>query len=284
MRHFSRPALLAGLIVLACSCSASQARAKQPAAQTFQVSIQSKLDIETDGPKQSLDAETRLQYTWRTSGQQRELTLDSLFVKVANNGMPMVESMMNKDKFVNVDQGKTNELLFDQAPAAVRNLLQDGFRAPLYRFQYDASGNRTQQKVVAGPAAKSLVSNGMIANALIFHPFYPGQDQWQSDAEFSMGNGGYAMGKLAYKKTSGDKYDVRGTLANPGYKQPETDVTVKDARYVVAGEETYDPRQQQWVAGKLAIDVSFKMLMGDKAIGSSTGKMDVTFEALPAAR
>lgn len=283
MRHALRPAQLVGLFVLAC-CQVSLAENSQPQAHAFKVSIQSKLDVVTDGPKQTLDAETRLSYTWRTSGPQRELMLDSLYVKVSNNGMPMVESSMNKDKFVSVEQGKTNELLFDQAPAGVKNLLQDGFRAPLYHFQYDTSGNRAQQKVVAGPAAKSLVSNGMIANALIFHPFHPGQDNWQSDAEFSMGNGGYATGKLDYRKTSGDKYDVRGTLTNAGYKQPETEVTVKDARYVVAGEETYDAQQKEWIAGKLAIDVSFKMFLADKAIGTSAGKLDVTFEALPALR
>jgi len=284
MCYLLQPAGLLGLLVLAYCCHPVLAENTQPQAHAFKVSIQSKLDVATDGPKQTLDAETRLHYTWRTSGPQRELTLDSLYVKVSNNGMPMVESSMNKDKFVSIEQGTTNELLFDRAPAGIKNLLQDGFRAPLYHFQYDTGGNRAQQKVVAGPAAKSLVNNGMIANALIFHPFHPGQDNWQSDAEFSMGNGGYATGKLDYRKTSGDKYDIRGTLINAGYRQPETDVTVKDARYVVAGEETYNPQQKEWSAGRLAIDVSFKMFLSDKAIGTSTGKLDVTFEALPAVR
>lgn len=272
------------VLLLAFCGLTSWAAARQPTTHSFTVLIQSRLDVVSEQGPQKLDAETRLQYTWRQNGPQRTLTLDSLQVKVSNNGLPMVDSLMNKDKFVTSDQGRTTELAFDQAPAEVKNLLNDGFRAPLYHFQYDASGNRRHQKVVAGPAAKSLVSNGMIANALLFHPFHPGQDGWQSDAEFSMGNGGYATGKLAYKKIAGDQYEVRGTLGNPGYKQPETNVSVKDARYVVQGVETFDRQLQEWVAGRLAMDVSFKMSLNEKAIGSTTGKMDVTFEALPAPR
>lgn len=273
------------LLALLHGPNASEAfDANQQQAQAYKIVIQSALDVDTQEQKQKLNADTVLQYTWRRQGAERELTLDGLAVRVTNNGAAMVDTSMNRDKYVSSAPGPASTVTYDQAPEALQAMLRDAFRAPLFRYVLDERGNRTQQKVVAGPGAKMLVSNGMIANALMFHPFHPGQDQWKSDVEFSMGNGGYAKGQLHYKRIAGDKYEVTGTLTNPGYTQADTQVTVKDASYVVKGEETFDPQQQDWAEGKLAMDVSFKMQLGDKPIGITAGKMNVTFQRLPPAR
>jgi hypothetical protein len=97
-----------------------------------------------------------------------------------------------------------------------------------------------------------------------------------------MGNGGFAKGKLTYTKTPSGKglqsVKVSGTLTNAGFKIPNTPVAITTARYVVTGEQSYDPAKRNWVSGKLTIDLLYDMSADNKPIGDAKGQMIVTFE------
>src|SRR4030095_13376198 len=90
--------------------------------------------------------------------------------------------------------------------------------------------------------------------------------------EVSMGNGGYAKRILSYKKRSGDPLrqpcTVSGTLTNDFFKQPGSEVTIRKARYVVTGEQTFDSAVKEWVSGRLTMDAENQMVTQDKTFGS----------------
>ena len=114
----------------------------------------------------------------------------------------------------------------------------------------------------------------MIANTTLFHPWYAAdKDEWQADMEVSTGQG-LASGKVTYTKVPGGKggqaVKVSGTLTAEGVKGAGG-TTIKEGKYVVTGEQTYDTTRKEWVAGKLALDISFKVAKGDTPVGVRQG-------------
>jgi hypothetical protein len=281
-----RPFRFFGVVALAALAPAAPIRAAEPeAGSSFKVALVSRMDMEVQGQKQKLDGDTELRYTWQRNGREKTLRLDRTAVKASMNGQEMMNTSMSRAGVVNVRQTTKDDVPFDKAPPELQKQLQDSFGAPVCKIVVDEEGKEVKRQVVAGPGAKPLVDNGMIANALLFHPPFPaGRDEWQADTELSMGNGGYARGKLTYRKVPGGKggqaVKVSGTLTNDAFPQPGTPLVIKAARYVVQGEQTYDPAQQEWVAGKLTIDVSFEMTANNQPLGSTKGTMGVTFERL----
>jgi hypothetical protein len=274
-----RAGLMSAVLLGACALGADT---DKEAAHSFMVKIESKMDMEIQGNKQKLDAYTELRYTWKRSGRERALSLESALVQVKIDGKEIMNNFMSRAKFSNTEQGKTKEVPFEDANEELKKILRDSFDVPVCKLQVDENGKEVKRTIVAGPGAKALIDNGMIANAVLFHsPFPRDQNEWQADAEVSMGQGGYVKGKLAYKKTTGAKagqsVKVSGTLTNEGFKQQDTALTIKKVNYIVSGEQTYDPAQQEWVSGKLAMDVSFQMATDQAAVGSVKGIMVVSF-------
>ena len=208
-------------------------------------------------------------------------------VKASEGEKELMNSFMSRAKFVNTQNGQTQEVPFDQAPDELKSMLKDSFEVPLCKIEVDNNDKEVKRTIVAGAGAKTLVDNGLIANAVLFHPaYFTDKDEWQSDAEISMGNGGFAKGKLTYKKVPGGKggqaVKVTGTLSNDNFKQPGSPLVIKDVKYVVTGEQTYDPAVKEWVSGKLTIDVSFQIVFEDDTKVSNKGTMVMTLEKLPA--
>ena len=137
--------------------------------------------------------------------------------------------------------------------------------------------------MTAGAGAATLIESGMIANARMFHPPYlADNDEWEAPLEVSTGNG-LASGKVTYKKVPGGKggqaVKVSGTLTADGVKGAGG-VTINEAKYVVAGEQSYDTERKEWIAGNMTMDVAFKMTQGVNK-GSAKGTMEVTFGLVP---
>lgn len=276
-----------GVVSLAALALGARARAAEPeaAGHSFKMTLASRMDMDAQGQKQKIDGDTELRYTWQRGGRERTLRFDATAAKMSVDGREVMNTTMSRAGVVNVRQVTKEEVPFDKAPPEVQKQLQDSFGAPVCKVQVDEEGKEVKRMVIAGPGARALVDNGMIANALLFHPPFPaGRDEWQADAELSMGNGGYAKGRLTYQKVPGGKggqaVKVSGTLTNDGFLLPGTPLAFKAARYVVSGEQTYDAAQQDWVAGKLTIDVSFQMTLNNQPAGSAKGTMAVTFEKL----
>jgi len=205
------------------------------------------------------------------------------------DGKQVMNTFMSRAKITKIEDRKTVEVPFEKAPVKLKSMLQDSFDVPLCKLQVDEDGKVVKRTVVAGPGAKEFINNGMIANAMVFHPpFLREQDEWQADTEISMGKGGYARGPLTYKRAAvvDGEYvlEISGTFTNEGFKRPGTSQTLK-SHYIVSGKQIYDTRQQEWVSGKLKINTSFntslQMPDEDKPIGPSRGSMVVSFQKLP---
>ena len=246
------------------------------AADLFNITLRSKMDIVAQGKVQKVDAETDIYYTWTRNARRRVLSIQSLMAKVGVDGKPLSNGFMSRAKITQTEQGETQEVLLESATEELKQMLQDSFDSPVCEREVDDNGREVKRTVVAGPGAKDLIDSGIIANALLFHPpFLQDQNEWQAQTEVSMGNGGYATGRLSYTKTGGAKIGqtvkVSGTLTNESFKKPGTPVTIKNASYVVRGEQTYDPSQQAWVSGEIAIDVSFQLAANDRIVSSAKG-------------
>lgn len=177
------------------------AAADKEVAHSFRVTIASQSDMEIQGQRQKLDGDTELHYTWRRGVRERALSFDTLTVKLKVDGKELMNTSMSRAKVVNIRQAEKDEVLLENAPEQAKKILQDSFGAPVCKLQVDESGNEVKREVVAGPGAKALIDQGMIANALLFHPTFPvGKDEWEADREIPMGNGGYAKGKVTYTK------------------------------------------------------------------------------------
>jgi hypothetical protein len=284
--------MLKSRLVVHVACSvfilvSAVAIAAQPAgtAQNFKLAIDSNMEMALSGNTQKVDADTEIRYAWHRKGKQSDLIVQSLLVKASADGAEVMNSFMSRAKVANTQQGQTTELPFAQAPAELQTMLRDSFDVPVCTRETDETGRELKRTIVAGPGAKTLLDNGLVANAVLFHgPYMVDKNEWQADSEVSMGNGGYAKGKLNYKKVPGGKggqvVQVSGTLTNETYTQPGTPLTVKDTKYVVNGRELYDPAQHEWVLGKLNMNITFRMTASDMDIGTAKGTMAVNFEKL----
>ena len=270
--------VLPGLVFATAVLAGSEERENS---HSFKLLISSKLIISIGEKKQKLDADADLLYTWTRVPGERILIFDALGVAAFKDGKPIMKAFMSRAKLLN-DQ---EEIPFEQAPEHLKNLLKDTFGVPICKIQIDAGGKETKRRVVAGPGAKDLVDQGMIANATFFHtPFLAGHDKWEVQNELSMGNGGYAKGTLTYEKAKADKgeqrFNVTGTLANDYYQAPGQPVAYKEARYVIRGEQIYDPTKKEWTSGKLNIDVSFQMTQMGATPASAKGTILVQMESV----
>jgi hypothetical protein len=285
-RDLLRFAEAVGLGLLLIGTFASAAEPDQPTIHKFKFTVNSRLDTEIDGKKQKRDAETVVHYTWKESGKERLLSFDSAHIKSSTDGKETMNIFMSRARFKRTIDDQTTEFSLETAPKGVKRLLEDSFEVPVCKLLVDENRKEIKREMVGGPGAKPLIENGVIANALTFHPpFMRSEDQWSTSNEMIMGNGTVVKGELNYKKVGSkkaqQKVKVSGTLTNPGYKLSGTSLSVKKAQYHFDGEQTYDPTQREWVTGKLVIALSFEMTEDDKVVGSSKGTLVVNFEKLP---
>ncbi len=272
----------AGLVLLASPLSAASADVAI-VDRAFKVSIDAALTMTTEAPAQTqnLHTHTEFGYTWRSEGPTRSLIFDSVLVQAKNNGKPMMDSTMNREKFSFTENGKTTEAPAELAPPALRQMLRDSFGVPVFQRTLNEQGQETSHQVLAKTGAKKLVDTGMLANGLLFHPLPPtGQAEWQADTQISLGGGGYATGKLTYKKIEGrlgTTYAITGTLSNDNVPGADPRFVLKDVRCVVTGEETYDDGKKEWASGRLKMDIAHSMTANGQPFSTSKGVMMVTF-------
>jgi hypothetical protein len=245
------------------------------------------MNVKGEGLKQGITARTEVRYNWRRKDLERTLVVDSLRISVEQDGKEIMNTFMSRNRFSDVQQGRTNEFTADTAPERLKAILQDSFGVPLCILQVDEQGKEVKRNMVAGPGAKGLVDNGMIANALLFHPPFPREgNEWSADSNVSMGNSSYAKGSLNYQKQAGAKSrqacNVSGTLKCDRSKLPDSPVTIRNARYVVTGEQSFDPAVKEWVTGRMTMQVSNQMAVNEKTIGTSEGTIAAAFEMVPA--
>lgn len=252
---------------------------------SFKLYLDSHVDLAMEGKTQPIEAKTGVWYTWKSEGSKRTLILDSVEVKVTVDGNEVMNQTSSRDKLVQVAGGVTTETKYADAASEVKSMLKDTFGTPLCIREVDKNGKEVKREIVAAPGAKATIDNGMVANAIFFHDSYFGDlPKWESQTEISMGNGGYVGGKLTLAKDASapQVFKVTGTLTNDKFPLPGQPVTLVGSKYVVTGEQTYDPARGNWAKGKRKIDITADMEIGGSKFADMKGVMKVDFERLEA--
>jgi hypothetical protein len=247
----------------------------------FKLSIAGRMNVTEQASNIKQETDTMVRYAWRNSPREKVLTIDSFHVMAKSDGREMINMLMNRNEML--DSKLKGKSLSPEAQRRMDQLLQGMFGSPLCTIHLDENGNETRREIPDGPGPKILTENGMIANALLFHPPYkPRADKWDAEAQISMGNGAFAKGRLSYEKVQKDGprrvVSVSGTLINESSTQPRSTQGIKAARYVVSGNETYDEALQEWTAGKLKMELSFQVTDNGTVIGTCRGTMQLDFE------
>lgn len=248
---------------------------------TFLLKVDGDTELSTNGRKDTIDGNTEILYSWKSKGDERTLVFKSIAVNLVQNEKELVNSLMSREKMIAYENGERIEITLADGPDEIKQILTDSFDSPICTLQVDKDFAEKNRKVTAGPGAKDLVDRGMIVTGILCHPPYlKGAKIWKARREISMGNGGIAEGEFTYRKISDDeeRYEVTGTLGNEEYKLPGRPVTMANAKYVVRGEQTYDPTINEWVAAKLDLDVSFDFVVDGKTMASAKGTIGITMK------
>jgi len=248
---------------------------------TFRLQIASDIKLSGSIGDSHVVTDAQIQYAWQVNGHDRTLRYEQTSVRAEQNGKETMNVSMDKDFFQMKQDGKDTKVSAAEAPAQLKTMLADGYTKPLCQITVDENGKETSRKDIAAPGAKDLIDNGAVANATMMHmPYYTDRKEWQAPAKFSMGNGGYASGDLTFTRGAADEngvisFNVTGTLSNDSYTAPSSPVTQKDAKYVVKGKESYDPKIGEWVHGEWTADVSLDMIAEQKPVGAMRGTMQI---------
>jgi hypothetical protein len=286
MRFYSVSVVVACISSFAVSKSAPGDDQTQPS-QKFRIVSENRVEVDFPGNPIKVTGEVDLSYSWTRRDRDRVLAFDSIRVKASKNGSESMNLFMSRSLVRNSESGKIIEMPFDQSPENVQQLLRDSFDVPICEIRVDEKGKELKRTIVAGQGAKRFVENGTITSAVLFHSvFERDKKEWQSDAEISMGNGGFAKGKLKYVKGSSNERgvicEVSGTLVNDEFKFAGMPLTCKNARYEVSGDQTYLPGMEEWVNGKMSILVTMDMSSEANPKVPAKGTMDIKFERIGA--
>jgi hypothetical protein len=239
--------------------------------QKFRLTITAKLTLVLAEKPSQVEADTSFSYALRKKEGEVVVLLNALGIRAKADGEEVMDVVMDRKRIVNTSGGTKRETPFDQADSEQQKLLAALFEAPLCKYEVDKSGKELKRTVTAGADAKStLDETGLLANVRFFHvPFPEDKESWTATTELSMGSGRYARGDLKYEKVSGRKDDrlvkvkVSGTLTNKEAKL-NNGVVIKNAKYEVKGEQTYDLDKREWATGSLTVPITFEMLIGEK--------------------
>jgi hypothetical protein len=280
-----RPALaLLCSLALVAAAAGQPAPKGAPAAPRFRLKCEARMITTSDGEQQKLDADTTFEYSWKRDGNVRILVLESVSLNMAVDGQETMNTRMSRAGVFGTQAGRRIDKKLEDAPEDKQKFLTDLFGSPICKIEMDESGKEIKRTIVAGRAAVPVLATGLIANSTFFHPWFSSEDEWRIDQEISSAEN-LAKGPVTYKKTPGGKaglqvVKVTGTLTADGGRDSDGHM-VKDSKFTVAGEQTYDTTRKEWVAGKLTMDMAFKVTRNEKEVGSAKGAMTMTFKLLP---
>jgi hypothetical protein len=200
--------------------------------------------------------------------------LEEIELKMATNGKPTLEALMNRSRFHFIQDGKMKDETADTADERIRTMLSDSFGAPLIKFVFDDVGKEIRRTRVAGPGAQGIIKQEMIANTRCFHaPFYADKSKWEADVQIG-GSSGIVAGIFTYAKAPAKKNDRGVVVKVGGDLQPEVQTTPVGqivTKRSVAGEQVYSPEMREWISGEWTIKISVEMDGGGKRVGGGSG-------------
>lgn len=245
----------------------------------YKYAIDSDIKMNVGAEKVNVGAKTEIHYENVKKATETAVTIHSMAVVSLVNGIENMNIHMAKKGMSLVQQGQKREIPYDKAPKQQQEML-DTFGSPIMKVTLDANGKETKRELVnKSQAAKNLQKDGMLKNARLFHPEFSSKKEWTAKREIAMGNGNLISGDLKYVKSDKPAANgntvvkVSGTMVKKS--MVNGGITMENIKYVVSGQEEYDPKKKIWVSGELKMVVSWDVKTPG-GNGKASGTMTVT--------
>jgi hypothetical protein len=239
----------------------------------YRFKIESSIRMVVGAQKIKIVADTLLDYLNTRKGQEIGVLFRQLKVVSKVNDQENMNIQMSRSAIVQTQNGSATKTPFAKASPAQQTLMKDSFNKTIAKITVDAEGKESKREIVASSSAKSLVDNGMIDNARIFHPRFAATKTWTSKRKLSMGNGNSVSGDLKYEKQDGKDgagniiVKVSGVMIKKSVQQGA--IEMKNIKYSFTGQQSYSSTRKLWLSGTLTIKTSF-----DIATQGGDGKAD----------
>jgi hypothetical protein len=225
-----------------------------------------------------LNTWTRIDYALDRKPEAFDVLLHSVSLTIKRNGRVTNKSAISRKLFREMPQpgADTVDVSYENGPPALRTMLQV-FDVPIVTVTLDANGRELARKPrIEKEDVKAIVN--MTDSILSLHsPFIPGSTTWDTPVSLSAGQGQTIKGTLKFEKV-GQTEEGQVTVRVTG-ELPLTGTIaggqLKNGRYVVSGEQLYDPSAQEWKSGRWSMNIRAEMVnpSNDKPLGSMRGTM-----------
>ena len=272
-------------------CSASQAQtAEASTGRTYHLKISANMKILPPEhiKEQPVELETlaRIEYLIARNENREEISIHSEAMTEKQKGQLVQETLMSRKVFRgSPTRGvPATEISFDNAPLPLQQALLS-YDTPILSITMDPTGKETARRPLArGQLAKHLTE--LVETILSIHaPFSETETTWKVPAKLAMAQGNAATGTLTFEKPGPDatpnapkKVKVSGELKAAG---TIGQAKVKNGRYVIQGEQTYDPISKVWKAAHWQIALSMELTdLQDQPFGTSSGNLELVMAAI----
>lgn len=252
----------------------------------YRVTVKSEMNLRSvKGETREVATKSVYEFTLRKSPRKITVYLDFLSVR-NNSGGQVSQVEFSKNKFRLLHKGKWKEVPVGQVDPRIKLMVEHSFGKPLCHLHLDREGREVRREVVADKGTETLIKNGLFANGLFFlSMFGETSSRWKYPRKLSIGYGGFALGKLNYKKKSDPyrsyddpvKVTVSGTLKG---KAREDKLELRDAKYEVKGEQEFLPTEKVWSSAEHRIKFKFAIYQKNAKTVTATGKMSLKAKRL----
>lgn len=253
------------LIILSSSFALAQGTTAKPAKKTrhsYQLTIDTKLNINASGQKITLDSPTIARYYNEGSQSAYIVQLTDLIVTVKINGAENSHMEMSKKLFKIRQKGQEQSIPFDKANPQLQGILKANFHKVMATITADKEGKELTRKVQKADKTKTQFS-GMVHNVRWFHVRFPADKTWTETRQFDLGKGGVITGPMTFTKQ--DKKDASGnTIVKMTGKMSKESIktdngNLTNVNYVFEGTQSYDEKRRIWVSGETKVTATYKM-------------------------
>ena len=258
-------------IVLAVVSAALAAGDDAKPGTPYRVHVASTLTVKTKQGETKAHTEGAFDYRLIRKGNEVQSAIDGGSILFVMNGAERARATFNSQGMTAKNQKGTTKVEASQRPEIFAS-----FGKPIATYVLDNEGAEISRKVAETPSP--LFTPDQFENTRIFHPRFARKlDEWDAPALFPSASGQMARGTVHYKKT-GEKggvvtVAVSGKLAAT-YKSAQA--ILKSGTYEVKGVQSFDINTNEWISGKLDVQMKFEGEAPNGEIVSASGPVTMT--------
>ena len=225
----------------------------------FQLTIKSLTVAEDSNGKKEANSTIEVKYTNQKTEGGILISLYSLGFQHSQDGKIIEDNLMTRDTFVTRSGQRYVESTIEQLPSEQQELMVNGFATYLCKILQDENLNELGREILSD-AGYNLLKEGNLASLRLVHgPYYHGTNHWFGMKRLPMPMGLSSDCLLDYtRSTGGNSISITGSLEKPEAVLPYADITIRNLKCELSGEETFDEALAEYTAGKLKWHYKFQ--------------------------